>query len=369
MTISTGPNRARQNDDRHPEDTMARRWPVFFDSSWYLAVYPDVAAAGRNARRHYLRHGRHEGRWPTALRAVWHERDLRWGLLDGALTRLHDLAQTATGAEAVWARLACARAAVRDDDWHTAADWLAPLDPDQDIVRGFALPDPALLAIEVAIATQDVPRATQICAAARRWFGKTPDIRLAHANLRALTHGHDAAWQRIMAGVFRTRGLSGLCVTLGDSSGSPSGNPSGESPAFDRLGPAAGLWTSRKSGPLVSVIVPARDCADTLPTALRSLCQQTHQTLEIIVVENGSTDATASVAARWATAHPGRIRVLRAPDAASAYDARNLGMATATGAYVTVLDADDWAHPQRITRQVATLRRTSKAAATICDWV
>ena len=56
---------------------MTRCKPAFFDPDWYLRCYPDVAASGIDPLRHYLRHGRREGRLPCAVFAATRERD--WG--------------------------------------------------------------------------------------------------------------------------------------------------------------------------------------------------------------------------------------------------------------------------------------------------
>lgn len=104
-------------------------------------------------------------------------------------------------------------------------------------------------------------------------------------------------------------------------------------------------------GPLVSVIVAARDAAATLPFAVASLLKQTWTSLEVLVVDDGSTDRTRAIAKGLARADE-RVRCLVGGKAAGASAARNLGMEQATGAFITFHDADDWAHPFRIAEQV-----------------
>jgi glycosyltransferase involved in cell wall biosynthesis len=94
----------------------------------------------------------------------------------------------------------------------------------------------------------------------------------------------------------------------------------------------------------VSVVVPAYNVEPWLDTALRSLAAQTLAKLEVVVVDDGSTDATGSIAEGWA-ARDGRFRVIRQANAGCAA-ARNAGLAAARGEYVGFLDADDWADPR-----------------------
>ncbi len=107
----------------------------------------------------------------------------------------------------------------------------------------------------------------------------------------------------------------------------------------------------RGDGPLVSVIVPVHDGAATLPTALRSLGQQSWTNLEIIVVDDASADGSADVARALAEGDD-RIRVLELTENVGVYGARNAGLAVASGAYVTIHDADDWSHAEKIESQL-----------------
>jgi glycosyltransferase involved in cell wall biosynthesis len=99
---------------------------------------------------------------------------------------------------------------------------------------------------------------------------------------------------------------------------------------------------------LVSVIVPAYQAAAWIDEALASAMAQDHPAVEVIVVDDGSTDATAALAARWP------VRLLRRPHRGPAA-ARNAGLAVALGDFVTVLDADDVWPADRLTRQVGHL--------------
>jgi GT2 family glycosyltransferase len=94
-----------------------------------------------------------------------------------------------------------------------------------------------------------------------------------------------------------------------------------------------------------SVIIPAYNSAATLARAIDSVCAQTHPAHEIIVVDDGSTDATAAVARTYGEA----VRLLQQPNAGVAA-ARNAGARAASGDWLAFLDADDWYAPDRLQR-------------------
>lgn len=110
---------------------------------------------------------------------------------------------------------------------------------------------------------------------------------------------------------------------------------------------------------LVSVIVPTYNRAQFLPTALESVWNQTYRPIELIVVDDGSSDDTPSVASRWAEHHAGsRFEVrFRRQENSGAPTARNLGLIESRGEYIQFLDSDDALHPQKIDVQVSALER------------
>jgi glycosyltransferase involved in cell wall biosynthesis len=99
--------------------------------------------------------------------------------------------------------------------------------------------------------------------------------------------------------------------------------------------------------PLVSVVIPSYNAAATLPATLDSVLAQTWPHVETIVVDDGSTDATGEVLARYAP----RVRVIRQANAGLAA-ARNAGCVAASGRFIALLDADDLCEPERIGTQV-----------------
>ena len=105
------------------------------------------------------------------------------------------------------------------------------------------------------------------------------------------------------------------------------------------------------SDALVSCIVPVYNGERYLREALDSIAAQTHRVIEIIVVDDGSTDGSAAIVARY----PARIRLYAQPNAGPAA-ARNRGIRDARGAYLAFLDADDVWHPEKLERQLARFR-------------
>jgi glycosyltransferase involved in cell wall biosynthesis len=100
--------------------------------------------------------------------------------------------------------------------------------------------------------------------------------------------------------------------------------------------------------PLVSVVIPAYNEADTVPDAIRSALAQSVTDLEVIVIDDGSEDDTAEAAR--SIADP-RITVLTQHNQGVCV-ARNAGIAAARGTYVAFLDADDIWLPRKLERQL-----------------
>jgi glycosyltransferase involved in cell wall biosynthesis len=103
------------------------------------------------------------------------------------------------------------------------------------------------------------------------------------------------------------------------------------------------------------VLVPVRDGEAYLDEALRSLAAQTHKNIEVIVVDDGSRDASGDIARGWAASDP-RFRVVR-QEPRGFVGASQRACAEARGAYLAAMGADDIARPRRIEVQLAALER------------
>ena len=106
---------------------------------------------------------------------------------------------------------------------------------------------------------------------------------------------------------------------------------------------------------LVSVIIPCYNAAEWLGEAIDSCLAQTHQPLEVIVVDDGSTDASLEVARRYAEQHD-VVQAVTQPNRGAPV-ARNRGVCMSRGPYLQFLDADDRLVNGKLQRQVAVLDR------------
>jgi len=115
---------------------------------------------------------------------------------------------------------------------------------------------------------------------------------------------------------------------------------------------------------LVSVVMPCFNAADTLPEALESLTGQTLVDFELIAVDDGSSDATASILKEWAVMDA-RIRPIFQPHSGIVV-ALNNGWHACQSPLIARMDADDLAHPERLERQVAFLDMNPEIGVVAC---
>lgn len=114
----------------------------------------------------------------------------------------------------------------------------------------------------------------------------------------------------------------------------------------------------------VSVIMPCFNAEETLELAARSILNQTWCNLELLIVNDCSTDSTAEIAEKLA-AEDERVRVLHNPCNVGPYVSKNRAVQTASGRFVTGHDADDIAVPTRIADQMKPILSHPKCKATI----
>jgi glycosyltransferase involved in cell wall biosynthesis len=111
--------------------------------------------------------------------------------------------------------------------------------------------------------------------------------------------------------------------------------------------------------PLVSVIIPVYQGERIVLGAVRSVLEQTHANLEVLVVDDGSTDGTGAVLARIADP---RLVLLRQRNAGTAA-ARNLALRHARGEYIAFLDSDDRWFPEKLETELRVLREAPAPVA------
>ena len=133
----------------------------------------------------------------------------------------------------------------------------------------------------------------------------------------------------------------------------------------------AGRWGEMTAlidaaAPEVTVLLPVRNGAETLAAAAGSILQQSFEAFELLIVDDGSRDRTAAVAAGLARADP-RVRLIR-QDALGLVAALNRGVSEARAGLIARMDADDVADPERLTLQVAAMARRPLVALLGTGW-
>lgn len=116
---------------------------------------------------------------------------------------------------------------------------------------------------------------------------------------------------------------------------------------------------------LLSVIVAAYNIEEYIEKGVKSICDQTYRNLEIIVVDDGSTDNTGSICERLAT-EDARVRVIHKENGGPA-EARNVGIAKAKGAYIGFVDGDDWIDSDMYEKMLSALKE-QQADVAICRY-
>jgi len=299
---------------------------------------------------------------PHAQQAPVHalelDRMLWRGFHDLALPRLRALLERGPPEEKAAAGWALARWEVDQRNLQRAYQAILAFHAHPEGVWAVPHPGPYLLAVQLGVVCDDARRADEILQTGIERFGELPDFTLARLSLAKAHGAADRDLSTILNRIYAGSGLAAISL-----SGSDNG-------LFDRLQaePIADAEERFASQPLVSIIVPVFNGAKVLPTALRGLRSQSWPNLEILLVDDGSTDQTL-VLAQDAAAQDPRIKVIALGANQGAYVARNEGFAQARGAFVTVHDADDWSHPQKIERQALALIDDPAIQASVSHWV
>jgi glycosyltransferase involved in cell wall biosynthesis len=117
---------------------------------------------------------------------------------------------------------------------------------------------------------------------------------------------------------------------------------------------------------LVSVVIPAHNASSTIDETLRSVRSQSHEQLEIIVVDDGSSDNTAAIVRQHA-AQDSRIKIIE-QDNAGVATARNRGWQSASANFIAFIDADDLWGSTNIERQLQTLIAGGERTGLVYSW-
>jgi len=315
-----------------------------FDSAWYLSQYPDVAQSRSLPKKHYLNFGWREGRWPCHFESVSLDTKL-WAspTPHKELSLMESLFQSTTGFEKGLAGWFLCRWYVSLGDWHKGLDYIDETFEILNATNFFGHDGVRSLYFLCLYHTGRRLDAEHICENIR-WFESS------NKNLA------------------RTMLTKGSAFYLNETfSENKLLNLQSDTEHLDNINTVS--HPRRRLSffaPLVSVIVPCFNSAKTIRTALNSLLNQTYHKIEIIVVDDASTDETEQVVKSYTDQ---RVVYHKLPENRGAYNARNLGLKKAKGQYITTHDADDWSHPQKLEVQVNALKSTKGAKASISHWV
>ncbi len=116
--------------------------------------------------------------------------------------------------------------------------------------------------------------------------------------------------------------------------------------------------------PLVSVIIPTYNSAQFIPNSVSSVASQTYPNIEILIIDDGSTDDTEIVV----QALPGSIRYIKQINSGPS-SARNRGIAQSKGKYIAFLDVDDEWEPSKIENQVALFENDKSLSIVAASYV
>ncbi|MCA0930412.1 glycosyltransferase family 2 protein [Ruegeria profundi] len=270
-----------------------------FDPDWYRRTYPDVDMTGMDPARHYLNYGHRLNRDPGPDVSTLFIRTA-YGMKEQhePIARLN------------WMRRKAGEEPVAPNSKRVlkAANLVARAG---DHARAIALAE-AHLPSDLAY---------------------TAGILRANA---ALAQADEDGWQLHLNSYLERFGLTPIQLN-------------GVGTVFDRL--TCAVLPSVTGGELISVIMPAWNAEKTVEKAARSILDQTWRNLELLVVDDASTDGTWAVLKRIA-ASDDRVKILRNKVNVGPYVSKNIALTQAKGAWITGHDSDDWAHPQRLAQHL-----------------
>jgi teichuronic acid biosynthesis glycosyltransferase TuaG len=122
------------------------------------------------------------------------------------------------------------------------------------------------------------------------------------------------------------------------------------------------------SGPSVSVVIPAYECAGFIESTVQSVLGQVYQPFEVLVVVDPSLDGTEKAVARLAENNP-QVTPVYNKKALGLAGSRNLGILLAKGEYIAFLDADDLWLPEKLGRQMEIMRKNGDYALCCTSYV
>ncbi len=117
---------------------------------------------------------------------------------------------------------------------------------------------------------------------------------------------------------------------------------------------------SKKTAPLVSLIMPVYNGSLFIEQAIESILNQTYQNFELIIINDFSTDDTPTIVGKYPKLYPKKVKVLHLKKNHGAYEAINKGFRQAKGEFIALMDSDDISHSKRLEKQVEFLLKNKK---------
>lgn len=326
----------------------------YFDPEWYLKQYPDVAAAGIDPKLHFDKHGRREGRLPCSIPSLPLEKAL-WRNVDNCdvtLDSLHSAAEY-SNINGIYA------AKVLVDYYLFTEQYpLAKEESDKLVINSslseklFSRDELSLLRFLSLFGTGLEDEAQQVVENPH-WSNSSKWL--------AASMLSDSRKVVELNKLYKNTGLKALTTNKAEATL--------DVLSTERTSVSAFTWLrALLSKPKVSIIVPVFNAEKVISTSINSLLNQSWKNIEIIAVDDASTDNSYTELKRLFGGVE-RVRVIKNNKNKGAYATRNLGMSLASGDFLTVMDADDWAHPQKIEKQVTPLLFSHSLKGTVSHWV
>lgn len=124
-----------------------------------------------------------------------------------------------------------------------------------------------------------------------------------------------------------------------------------------------------KKAPYVSVIMTVYNGEEFIRSAALSILHQIGVKVELIIIDDGSTDGTWRAIDALVQQYPGQVHAKKLPENIGTYKAKNIALNMCTGDYIAFQDADDWSHPQRLAHSIAWIRSSPNRVAATCRYV
>ncbi|QCZ92410.1 glycosyltransferase [Salinimonas iocasae] len=319
------------------------------DKRWYLEKYSDVMLSGMDAKEHFLRFGKDEGRLPFRIYALELDEQL-WKSASEDIRSIVDhlkrLINSEDSIEASCSSWVLLRYFASIGKWNEALRLSERLLESYVALEIVGVNNAHLLLFSVYYNNSLYDQCNLLVTDS--FWTESADKVLAASMLC----DDEKKLERLNT-IFANEKLSLLDVSKGFS--------------LDEI-QAISKKHSKKFDPLVTVIIPCYNAEKTIATALRSLLNQSYQRIEIIVSDDCSTDNSKEIISEFSN-KDSRVKLLSLPKNRGAYAARNKALNIAKGSLITTHDADDWSHPQKIRLQVDALKWNPKLMASVSHWV